>query len=109
MSGLGGAYAPPKPDMNALRVRSGFLDTQSHTYIVGIDIGVTANKFTVIDAHGNYLIDHLVELPSRVNAGPKVAIAAMRQTFDAACQLAGVNPQNVRGVGLDTPGPASAN
>jgi predicted NBD/HSP70 family sugar kinase len=63
----------------------------------------------VIDAHGNYLIDHLVELPSRVNEGPTIAITAMRQAFDSACQLAGVNPQNVRGVGLDTPGPASAN
>ncbi len=44
-----------------------------------------------------------------MNEGPEIAIAAMRQAFDAACQLAGVNPQNVRGVGLDTPGPASAN
>ena len=41
--------------------------------------------------------------------GPKIAISAMRQSFDAALQLAGVNPRNVRGVGLDTPGPASAN
>ena len=55
------------------------------------------------------MIDQLVELPSRVTEGPTVAIAAMRQAFDSACQLAGVNPKNVRGVGLDTPGPASAN
>ncbi|HZI45651.1 MAG TPA: ROK family protein [Ilumatobacter sp.] len=88
-------------------VRSRILNT--HTYIVGIDIGGTANKFTVIDGHGEYLIDHLVELPSRVTEGPKVAISAMRQAFDSALQLAGVNPHNVRGVGLDTPGPASAN
>ena len=89
------------------RRRSRSLNT--HTYIVGIDIGGTANKFTVIDGHGEYLIDHLVELPSRVTEGPKIAIAAMRQAFDSALQLAGVNPHNVRGVGLDTPGPASAN
>jgi glucokinase len=87
----------------------GFLETHTHTYIVGIDIGGTANKFTVIDAQGRYLIDHLVELPSRVTEGPKIAIAAMRQAFESACQLAGVNRRYVHGVGLDTPGPASAN
>ena len=33
----------------------------------------------------------------------------MRQAFDAAIQMAGIDPHDVRGVGLDTPGPASAN
>lgn len=83
------------------------LDTE--TYIVGIDIGGTANKFTVIDSSGEFLIDRLVELPSRVTEGPAVAIGAMRQAFEAALELAGVPLSNVRGVGLDTPGPASAN
>ena len=83
------------------------LDT--HNYIVGIDIGGTANKFTVVNGASEYLIDQLVELPSRVTEGPKIAIAAMRQAFEAAVQMAGIDPHDVRGVGLDTPGPASAN
>jgi len=62
----------------------------------------------VIDTAGVFLIDRLVELPSRVTEGPRVAIAAMRQAFEAALGLAGVSASNVRGVGLDTPGPASA-
>jgi glucokinase len=82
------------------------LDT--NTYIVGIDIGGTANKFTVIDGSGRFLIDQLVELPSRVTEGPDVAIPAMRQAFEAAVELAGIDAAAVIGVGLDTPGPASA-
>lgn len=81
----------------------------TNAYVVGIDIGGTANKFTVIDRTGQFLIDQLVELPSRVTEGPEVAIPAMREAYDAAVELAGVDPSLVIGVGLDTPGPASAN
>jgi len=76
---------------------------------VGIDIGGTANKFTLINGAGEFLIDRLVELPSRVTEGPAVAIPAMRDAFEAAVELAGVDAGDVVGVGLDTPGPASAN
>ena len=63
----------------------------------------------MIDNAGEFLVDRLVELPSRVTEGPAIAIAAMRQAFEAALELAGVSQALVRGVGLDTPGPASAN
>ncbi len=62
----------------------------------------------MIDSAGEFLIDRLVEIPSRVTEGPAVAISAMRTTFEAALELAGVSAADVRGVGLDTPGPASA-
>jgi predicted NBD/HSP70 family sugar kinase len=80
-----------------------------NSYIVGIDIGGTANKFTVINGSGEFLSDRLIEIPSRVTEGPSVAIPAMRLTFEAAVELAGIDPADVVGVGLDTPGPASAN
>lgn len=83
--------------------------TSTNTHIVGIDIGGTANKFTVIDHAGAFLIDQLVELPSRVTEGPEVAIPAMRLAYEKAVELAGIDPSTVIGVGLDTPGPASAN
>jgi predicted NBD/HSP70 family sugar kinase len=76
--------------------------------VVGLDNGGTANKFTVMDRSGNFLIDRLVELPSRVTEGPAVAIGAMREAFEAAIELAGVERDDVIGVGLDTPGPATA-
>jgi predicted NBD/HSP70 family sugar kinase len=77
-------------------------------FIVGLDNGGTANKFTVMNREGEFLIDHLVELPSRVTEGPVAAIRALREAYDAALSLAGIAVTEVLGVGFDTPGPATA-
>ena len=82
--------------------------SRSGPVVVGLDNGGTANKFTVMDRDGNFLIDRLVELPSRVTEGPAAAIAALREAFEAAIAMAGVDRQDVLGVGFDTPGPATA-
>lgn len=76
--------------------------------MVGLDNGGTANKFTVMSRSGDFLIDRLVELPSRVTDGPEAAIAALVEAFRAALDLAGVRRDEVVAVGFDTPGPASA-
>ena len=78
------------------------------SYVVGLDNGGTANKFTVMNRSGEFLIDRLVELPSRVTEGPAPAIAALVVAFDAALSIAGVERADVVGVGFDTPGPATA-
>jgi predicted NBD/HSP70 family sugar kinase len=78
------------------------------SYVVGLDNGGTANKFTVMNRAGEFLVDRLVELPSRVTEGPAAAIAALVATFEAALALAGVERDDVLGVGFDTPGPATA-
>lgn len=80
----------------------------SGQYVVGLDNGGTANKFTVMSRSGEFLVDRLVELPSRVTEGPIAAIAALVETFDAALELTGVQRGDVLGVGFDTPGPATA-
>ncbi len=77
-------------------------------YIVGLDNGGTANKFTVMDRNGTYLIDELIELPSRVTEGPGPALAALNEAFDAALSTAGITRDQVWAVGFDSPGPASA-
>lgn len=77
-------------------------------YIVGLDNGGTANKFTVMHRSGAYLIDDLIELPSRVTEGPGPALAALEMAFDAAIELAGIARTDVAAVGFDSPGPASA-
>jgi len=77
-------------------------------YIVGLDNGGTANKFTVMDRAGHYLIDELIELPSRVTDGPAAALACLQDAFDAALTTAGIDRSQVFGVGFDSPGPASA-
>ena len=80
----------------------------SDRYIVGLDNGGTANKFTVMDTLGTYLVDELIELPSRVDEGPGAALAALQEAFDAALSTAAVDRSEVIGVGFDSPGPASA-
>jgi predicted NBD/HSP70 family sugar kinase len=78
------------------------------SYLVGLDNGGTANKFTVMHRDGHFLIDRLVELPSRVTEGPSAAIGALREAFEAAIDLADIDRGEVFGVGFDTPGPATA-
>jgi glucokinase len=89
-------------------LHSGARVSGSGSYLVGLDNGGTANRFTVMDRDGHFLIDHLVELPSRVTEGPSAAIGALRDAFEAAIELAGIDRGDVLGVGFDTPGPATA-
>ncbi len=75
---------------------------------VGIDNGGTTNNGTVLAADGTFLIAEMAELPSLVRKGPDKAIAALVDSFDKVLALTGVSRERVRAVGLDTPGPASA-
>jgi predicted NBD/HSP70 family sugar kinase len=75
---------------------------------VGIDNGGTANNGTVLDAGGRFLVDTMAEVPSLVTEGPEAAIQALAGSFEKVLGLTGVPRSQVRAVGLDTPGPASA-
>src|SRR5215469_14739519 len=81
---------------------------QSREVVVGLDNGGTAINATVLDSAGGFLVDRLLETPSRVGEGPQVAIEALAGAFSRVLHLTGVSPDSVRAVGLDTPGPASA-
>ncbi len=76
--------------------------------VVGIDNGGTSNNATVLDPGGAFLVDRLVEVPSRVTEGPDVAVAAMVHALETVIGVTGTDRAAVRAVGLDTPGPASA-
>jgi predicted NBD/HSP70 family sugar kinase len=76
--------------------------------VVGLDNGGTSNNATVLDETGRFLVDHLQELPSRVREGPEVGIASMVEAFEHVLDATGTERERVRAVGLDTPGPASA-
>ena len=54
---------------------------QSQEVVVGLDNGGTAINATVLDAAGRFLVDRLVETPSRVSEGPQVAIEALAESF----------------------------
>ena len=76
--------------------------------VVGLDNGGTSNNATVLDASGRFLVDRLVETPSSVQGGPDVAVEALVQALDHILEQTGTAKASVRAVGLDTPGPASA-
>ena len=76
--------------------------------VVGIDVGGTKTNATVLTDAGEFLIDRMIEVPSRVLDGPTAAIAAIQAVVVAALAEAGVEFGDVRAIGLDTPGPASA-
>jgi glucokinase len=84
------------------------METASGWVVVGIDNGGTSNNATVLDASSGFLVDRLVETPSLVTEGPEVAIDAMARALDNVLELTGIPLEAVRAVGLDTPGPASA-
>ena len=76
--------------------------------IIGIDNGGTKNNVTVLDESGQFLIDRMVEVPSRVMEGTAAALDALAAAFELGLEITGVARADVRAVGLDTPGPASA-
>ena len=77
-------------------------------YVAGVDCGGTKDAGTVLRPDGVFLVDRLIESPSRVLEGPDPAIAALEDALDAALREAGVRREQIHAVGLDTPGPASA-
>jgi Transcriptional regulator/sugar kinase len=84
------------------------MDRSDLQVVVGIDNGGTTNNATVLDTSGRFLVDTLIESPSRVLDGPDVAVEALAEAFEAILALTGIPRTSVLAVGLDTPGPASA-
>ena len=82
--------------------------TPASWVVVGLDNGGTCNNATVLDATGQFLVDHLVENPSLVQDGPESAIEQLAEAFTGILELTSTPRTLVRAVGLDTPGPASA-
>jgi glucokinase len=76
--------------------------------VVGLDNGGTCNNATVLDATGRYLVDNLVENPSLVNDGPDAAVEQLAEAFHGILTMTSTPLTLVRAVGLDTPGPATA-
>jgi glucokinase len=76
--------------------------------VVGLDVGGTTCNATVLTADGEFLVDRMVETPSRVTEGPDVTIAVLSEALAQVLALTGTARATVVAVGLDTPGPASA-
>lgn len=76
--------------------------------VVGLDGGATTNNATVLRSSGAFLVDRMLEEPSRVREGPQAAVGALAGSLRQVLKLTGTPVEAVRAVGLDTPGPASA-
>ena len=72
---------------------------QGQEAVVGLDNGGRAINATVLDSAGRFLVDRLVETPSRVAEGPGVAIEALAGSFAQVLGLTGVAHESVRAVG----------
>ena len=57
--------------------------------VVGLDNGGTANNATVLDSSGRFLVDRLVEVPSRVKEGPEVAVDALVEAMEHVLDVPG--------------------
>jgi hypothetical protein len=68
--------------------------------VAGLGVGGATCNATVPDAAGTFLVDRLVETPSRVSVGSAVAITVLAGEFARALDLCGT-PRTVA-VGLDT-------
>jgi glucokinase len=77
--------------------------------VVGLDVGGTKTNATVLDDTGTFLVDRMIETPSCVRQGPDAALEAISAAMQHALDVAGVSVESVLAIGLDTPGPASAN
>jgi predicted NBD/HSP70 family sugar kinase len=74
----------------------------------GVDLGGTAVNYTFITADGQWLIDGLCEHPARAQEGPSICLQQIADGLAVAAARAGVAADDIAVVGLDTPGPASA-
>jgi glucokinase len=74
----------------------------------GVDLGGTAVNYTFITGDGQWLIDTLCEHPARAQEGPVVCLQQIVDGLALAASRAGIGPDDIAVVGLDTPGPASA-
>lgn len=76
--------------------------------VAGVDLGGTAINYTFLDGNGRWLIDGLCEHPARAKDGPDICLRQIAGGLDIAAALAGIRLRDVAAVGLDTPGPATA-
>ncbi len=77
--------------------------------VVGLDNGGTSNNVTVLDSQRGFLVESMFELPSRVVDGPDVALDALVEALAAGLAATQTPWSALQSVGLDTPGPSSAN
>ena len=80
----------------------------SQNFFAGVDLGGTKVNVTLLGEDGVFRISEMLESPSLVGQGPAVTLKRMETALKQAANLSGIDMSSVKAVGLDTPGPASA-
>ena len=62
----------------------------AESVVVGIDNGATSNNATVIEDSGRFLVDEMVESPSRVKEGTEAALDALEESLARILALTGI-------------------
>lgn len=75
--------------------------------VIGLDLGGTKVNVTATDGK-QFLIHQMHEIPSLVTQGPEVCSEQLQAAYELGLALTGWKHEEVTAVGLDTPGPASA-
>jgi len=76
--------------------------------VAGLDSGGTTINATVLDSSGRFLVAEMAESPSLVREGPDKTIEALARSLDDVLEMTGTPRGAIRAVGLDTPGPVTA-
>jgi predicted NBD/HSP70 family sugar kinase len=76
--------------------------------VAGVDLGGTAVNYTFVTPQEQFLIEGLCEHPARAPEGPDVCLRQIADGLEMAAARASVHVDDVVAIGLDTPGPASA-
>jgi len=84
------------------------LTTSADWAVAGLDVGGTTINATVLDSGGRFLVTDMAETQSYVADGPDKTIEALARALDAILARTGISRSAVRAVGLDTPGPVTA-
>ncbi len=80
----------------------------SQNFFAGVDLGGTKVNVTILGEDGTFRISEMMESPSLVEQGPAVTLKQMEVALKQAAKISEIDMRSVRSVGLDTPGPASA-
>lgn len=76
--------------------------------VAGVDLGGTAINYTLLTADERFLIEGLAEHPARSVEGPDICLQQIEDGLQIAVGKCGLTVDDVVAIGLDTPGPASA-
>ena len=76
--------------------------------VAGLDSGGTTINATLLGSDGRFLVEEMAESPSLVREGPDKAVEALARSLDDVLEVTGTPRAALRAVGLDTPGPVTA-